>query len=104
MSLWASKPSPDIVRRYAKRVLGRTVSPHVWRHTFATHLVSNGANIVYVQRLLGHTSLKTTEIYTRVSVPDLRRRWHAPIHARAQGHGPGPGAHARSGGADAMQP
>jgi site-specific recombinase XerD len=62
-----------ILERHALRVLGRRVSPHVWRHTFATHLVSNGANIVYVQRLLGHRSLKTTDIYTRVTVPDLKR-------------------------------
>jgi integrase/recombinase XerD len=58
---------------YAKRVLGRNISPHLWRHSCATHLVANGANLVYVQRLLGHKSLDTTQIYTRVSVPDLKR-------------------------------
>lgn len=82
-ALWLSpiQPHPplkkeavaDIVRRYARRVLGRNVSPHVWRHSYATHLVANGANVVYVQRLLGHKSLKTTDIYTRVSVPDLKK-------------------------------
>jgi site-specific recombinase XerD len=82
-ALWLSpiQPHPPlkkeaiaaIVRRHARQVLGRNVSPHVWRHSYATHLVSNGANIVYVQRLLGHKSLKTTEIYTRVSVPDLKK-------------------------------
>jgi integrase/recombinase XerD len=63
----------SIVKRHARRVLGRNVSPHVWRHTFATHLVSNGSNIVYVQRLLGHKSLKTTDIYTRVTMSDLKK-------------------------------
>jgi site-specific recombinase XerD len=82
-ALWLSpiQPHPPlkkeavaaIVQRYARQVLGRNVSPHVWRHSYATHLVSNGANIVYVQRLLGHQSLKTTDIYTRVSVPDLKK-------------------------------
>ena len=62
-----------IVLVHARRVLGRNVTPHVWRHTFATHLVANGANIVYVQRLLGHKSLAATQIYTRVSVPDLKK-------------------------------
>ena len=82
-ALWLSpiQPHPPINReaiglilmRYAKRVLGRNVSPHVWRHSYATHLVANGANILYVQRLLGHTRLKTTEIYTRVTMSDLKR-------------------------------
>lgn len=82
-ALWLSpiQPHPPIHReavglilmRYAKRVLGRNVSPHVWRHSYATHLVANGANILYVQRLLGHTRLKTTEIYTRVTMSDLKK-------------------------------
>jgi integrase/recombinase XerD len=58
---------------YAKKVLGRNISSHIWRHSCATHLVANGANLVYVQRLLGHKSLDTTQIYTRVSVPDLKK-------------------------------
>lgn len=94
-ALWLSpiQPHPPIhyeavgliVLRHAKRVLGRNVSPHLWRHTFATHLVANGANIVYVQRLLGHKSLKTTDIYTRVTMSDLKktlRRAH-PRNRRA---------------------
>lgn len=82
-ALWLSPIQPHgpihseavalIVFRYARRVLGRNVSPHLWRHTCATQLLSNGANVVYVQRLLGHKSLKTTEIYTRVSVADLKK-------------------------------
>ncbi len=82
-ALWLSPIQPHgpihtqaiglILQRHARRVLGRNVSPHVWRHSYATHLVANGANILYVQRLLGHTRLKTTEIYTRVTMSDLKR-------------------------------
>ena len=47
--------------------------PHLLRHTCATHLLAGGASIRHVQRLLGHRSLRTTEIYTRVGVEDLRQ-------------------------------
>jgi len=63
----------NLTVEYAQQVLGRKISAHVWRHSCATHLVANGANLVYVQRLLGHKSLTTTQIYTRVSVPDLKK-------------------------------
>ena len=63
----------NLTVEYALQVLGRKISAHVWRHSCATHLVANGANLVYVQRLLGHKSLTTTQIYTRVSVPDLKK-------------------------------
>jgi len=82
-ALWLSPIQPHspihteaiglILQRHARRVLGRNVSPHVWRHSYATHLVANGANIVYVQRLLGHTRLKTTEIYTHVTMSELKQ-------------------------------
>jgi len=56
---------------------------HVWRHSCATHLVASGANIAYVQRILGHKSLATTERYTRVAVPEVKRT-HRRTHPRAR--------------------
>ena len=92
-ALWLSPIQPHapihkqavalILQRHARRVLGRNVSPHVWRHSCATHLVANGANILYVQRLLGHTRLKTTEIYTRVTMSDLKKTLRR-THPRAR--------------------
>jgi site-specific recombinase XerD len=61
------------VRRCAQRAGVRPAGPHAWRHTCATHLVRGGAGIVYVQKLLGHRRLHTTQIYTRVSAGDLRK-------------------------------
>ena len=78
------KPAVSIlVRNYGKAALGRSVSAHVWRHTCATHLVAGGSNIAYVQRLLGHRSLATTQIYTRVAVPEVKETFKRR-HPRAR--------------------
>jgi site-specific recombinase XerD len=69
---------PQSVRAKLKRLaseagLGRRVTPHMLRHTAATLLIETGVDIRFVQRLLGHSSIATTEIYTHVSDEALRR-------------------------------
>ena len=62
----------------------RDVSPHTLRHSFATHLLDGGADVRVVQELLGHASVTTTQVYTLVTVDNLREVF-ATSHPRAQG-------------------
>lgn len=93
-ALWLSSRQPHepiksqvievMVRQYGHLAgITKTVTPHLWRHSCATHLVASGANVAYVQRLLGHSSLRTTQLYVRTTIPEIKATL-AQAHPRNQ--------------------
>lgn len=82
LNRWGRQMNANGVWAIVKRVavqsgIQKNISPHTFRHTCATHMMKHGAPVRHVQELLGHESLESTQIYTKVTINDLKE-----IHAR----------------------
>ena len=87
LSAYGQRMNSDYIGGWVRRLLTqhgivRYGSCHLFRHSCATHMLENGADIRYIQQLLGHARLDTTQIYTEVSILQLRE-----VHARTHPHG-----------------
>lgn len=82
LNRWGGQLGPDGIWAVVKRCavlagIKKNISTHTFRHSCATHMLQNGAPIRHIQELLGHESLESTQIYTRVTITDLKE-----VHAR----------------------
>jgi len=81
------KTAYSIVKKYLRQVSGNEkLSPHSIRHSFATHLLNNGADLMAVKEMLGHSSLSSTQIYTHVQIEKLKKEYDKTHpHAKSRG-------------------
>jgi integrase/recombinase XerD len=87
LSGYGGRMNPNYLGNWVRKTidaarLDKTGSCHLFRHACATHLLENGADIRFIQQLLGHARLDTTQIYTAVTITQLRE-----VHARCHPHG-----------------